>query len=228
MRNRALVIGVVLAVGGAVLLIPRGGGEPAPQIVRGVTKSMNEKSTPTGTATATFAGGCFWCTEAVFLQLKGVQKVVSGYSGGTTKNPTYQQVCDETTGHAEVIQITYDPAVITFSELLEVFWQTHDPTTKNRQGNDYGTQYRSAIFYHNDEQRRLAEEFKKKLDASGAFRAPIVTEITPFTELYPAEDYHQNYFARNPRQAYCAAVIPPKLDKLKKVFADKLKTTPQK
>jgi peptide-methionine (S)-S-oxide reductase len=157
-----------------------------------------------------------------------VQSVVSGYSGGTTKNPTYEQVCSGNTGHAEVIQIKYDPALIAFPELLEVFWQTHDPTTKNRQGNDTGTQYRSAIFYHNDEQRRLAEEYKKKVDASGAFRAPIVTEITPFTEFYPAEDYHQNYFATNPRQPYCAAVIPPKLDKLKKVFADKLKSSPPK
>jgi peptide-methionine (S)-S-oxide reductase len=153
---------------------------------------------------------------------------MSGYSGGSTKNPTYEQVCNGNTGHAEVIQVTYDPAVITFPELLEVFWQTHDPTTKNRQGNDIGSQYRSAIFYHTEDQHRLAEEYKKKLDASGAFRAPIVTEITAFKEFYPAEDYHQNYFARNPNQAYCNAVIPPKLDKLKKVFADKLKTAPPK
>jgi peptide-methionine (S)-S-oxide reductase len=183
---------------------------------------------PASVEKATFGAGCFWCSEAVFLQLKGVKSVVSGYSGGHAKSPTYEQVCSGTTGHAEVIQVTYDPSVISFPELLEVFWKTHDPTTKNRQGNDIGTQYRSAIFYHTDEQRRLAEEYKKKLDASGAFRAPIVTEITAFKEFYPAEDYHQNYFARNPTQAYCNAVIPPKLDKLKKVFADKLKTAPPK
>jgi peptide-methionine (S)-S-oxide reductase len=175
------------------------------------------------TAKATFGSGCFWCTEAVFDHLKGVKSAESGYSGGTTKKPTYQEVCSGNTGHAEVVQVTYDPKVITFAELLEVFWQTHDPTTRNRQGNDVGTQYRSAIFYHTDEQRRIAEEYKKKLDASGAFRGPIVTEITPFQEFYRAEDYHQNYFAQNPQQAYCAAVIPPKLEKLKKVFGEKLK-----
>jgi peptide-methionine (S)-S-oxide reductase len=195
-------------------------------------KSMTEPDNPPAKAAsvekATFGAGCFWCSEAVFLQLKGVKSVMSGYSGGSTKNPTYEQVCNGNTGHAEVIQVTYDPAVITFPELLEVFWQTHDPTTKNRQGNDIGSQYRSAIFYHTEDQHRLAEEYKKKLDASGAFRAPIVTEITAFKEFYPAEDYHQNYFARNPNQAYCNAVIPPKLDKLKKVFADKLKTAPPK
>jgi peptide-methionine (S)-S-oxide reductase len=195
-------------------------------------KSMPEPDNPPAKSAsvekATFGAGCFWCSEAVFLQLKGVKSVVSGYSGGSTKNPTYEQVCNGNTGHAEVIQVTYDPAVITFAELLEVFWQTHDPTTKNRQGNDIGSQYRSAIFYHTDDQRRLADEYKKKLDGSGAFRAPIVTEITAFKEFYPAEDYHQNYFARNPNQAYCNAVIPPKLDKLKKVFADKLKTAPPK
>lgn len=177
---------------------------------------------------ATFGAGCFWCVEAVFEQLKGVHGVVSGYSGGTTKNPTYQQVCSGSTGHAEVIQVEFDPKVISFVDLLEVFWQTHDPTTRNQQGNDIGTQYRSAIFYHNDQQKQQAEEIKKKLDASGAFRGLIVTEIVPFKEFYVAEKYHQNYYADNPKQPYCAAVIPPKLDKLKKVFGDKLKNPPPK
>jgi peptide-methionine (S)-S-oxide reductase len=172
---------------------------------------------------ATFGAGCFWCTEAVFQQLNGVQSVVSGYSGGRVKNPTYHQVNSGTTGHAEVTQIAFDPAVISFAELLEVFWQTHDPTTPNRQGNDFGPQYRSAIFYHNDEQRRLAEHYKQKLDEEGAFEAPIVTEITPFTEFYRAESYHQNYFDVNPNQPYCAMVVRPKVEKVKKVFRDKLK-----
>jgi peptide-methionine (S)-S-oxide reductase len=178
-----------------------------------------------GSQKATFGNGCFWCTEAVFQQLKGVSSVVSGYSGGTVKNPTYEQVCRGTTGHAEVIQVTYDPKVITFPELLEVFWKTHDPTTLNRQGPDEGTQYRSAIFYHNPEQKELAEKYKKKLDESGAFSAPIVTEITAFSEFYPAEGYHQNYFVTNPNQPYCRAIIRPKVEKFEKVFKDKLRTT---
>lgn len=173
---------------------------------------------------ATFGAGCFWCTEAVFLQLKGVEKAVSGYSGGHVQNPTYRQVCNGTTGHAEVIQITYDPQVISYAELLEVFWQTHDPTTLNRQGNDAGTQYRSVVFYHSDEQKRLAEHYKKELDAAGAFHAPIVTEISPYREFFAAEDYHQNYYEENPYQPYCAMLIRPKVEKVKKVFKDKLKT----
>ena len=176
---------------------------------------------PPGTARATFGAGCFWCTEAVFQQLKGVQSVVSGYSGGTVKNPSYQQVCSGTTGHAEVVQITYDPAVISYEDLLEVFWQTHDPTTPGRQGHDIGPQYRSVIFYHGAEQKDLAEHYKKKLD--GVFGMPVVTEIVPFTEFYRAEDYHQNYFAENPEQGYCQAIIGPKLEKVKTVFKDKLK-----
>ena len=162
-------------------------------------------------------------TEAVFQQMKGVEKVVSGYTGGAVKNPTYRQVCDGTTGHAEVIQITFDPKVVSYAALLEVFWRTHDPTTRNRQGNDVGTQYRSAIFTHNERQRELAEAYKAKIDAAGVFSKPVVTEIVPAVEFYPAEDYHQNYFAENGRQPYCRAVIVPKIDKLKKVFADKLK-----
>lgn len=174
-------------------------------------------------AVATFGSGCFWCTEAVFQRVKGVEKVVSGYSGGKVKNPTYREVTSGLTGHAEVTQITFDPTTISFEELLEIFWGTHDPTTLNRQGADVGTQYRSVIFYHNDEQKRLSELYKKKLDASGAFPNPIVTEISPYTAFYPAEDYHQNYYNLNGNAPYCSYVIQPKLEKFKKVFQDKLK-----
>lgn len=175
------------------------------------------------TELATFGNGCFWCTEAIFQQLKGVSKVVSGYAGGKVKNPTYKEVCSGLTGHAEVIQITYDPTKISFTELLEVFWQTHDPTTLNRQGADVGTQYRSVVFYHSDEQKKLAELYKKKLDESGAFDNPIVTEISPISEYYPAEDYHQNYFKLNGDAPYCSFVIQPKVEKFRKVFKAKLK-----
>lgn len=177
---------------------------------------------------ATFAGGCFWCTEAVFLELRGVVSVLPGYTGGETKDPTYKEVCSGTTGHAEGIQIEYDPLQVSFADLLEVHWKTHDPTTLNRQGADVGTQYRSAIFYHSEEQRQIALELKAKLDASGAFGKPIVTEIAPFDHFYVAEDYHQNYFADNGRNPYCQAVIRPKLDKFRKVFAEKLKSAPPK
>lgn len=174
-------------------------------------------------AVATFGNGCFWCTEAIFQRLNGVEKVESGYAGGRVKNPTYKEVCSGITGHAEVIQITFNPSKISYEELLEVFWQTHDPTTLNRQGADVGTQYRSVIFYHTPEQKRSAELYKKKLDESGAFNSPIVTEISPFTEFFKAEDYHQNYYNLNGSAPYCSYVIQPKLDKFKKVFADKLK-----
>ncbi len=172
---------------------------------------------------ATFGNGCFWCTEAVFQQLKGVEKVVSGYSGGTVENPTYTEVCRGYTGHAEVIQVTFDPAVISYPQLLEVFWRTHDPTTRNRQGNDVGTQYRSVIFTHSDRQQKVAERYKQKIDAARVFSRPVVTEIEPFTKFYPAEADHQDFFADNPRQPYCRAVIQPKLEKLKKVFAELVK-----
>ncbi len=173
---------------------------------------------------ATLANGCFWCTEAIFEQLDGVISAESGYTGGQTKNPTYKEVCGGETGHAECLQITYDPAKITFDELLEVFWQTHDPTTLNRQGGDVGTQYRSGVFYHNEEQKQKAEKYKAELDKSGAFDNSIVTEITAFTKFYPAEDYHQQYFEQNENQnPYCKIVIRPKLDKFEKVFKDKLK-----
>ncbi|TPE43306.1 peptide-methionine (S)-S-oxide reductase MsrA [Pontibacter mangrovi] len=173
--------------------------------------------------TATFGNGCFWCTEAVFQELEGVETVVPGYTGGHTENPLYKQVCSGSTGHAEVLQITYDPAKITFEELLEVFWKTHDPTTLNRQGNDVGTQYRSAIFYHSPEQKLLAEKYKKELDSSGAFPSPIVTEIVPLDKFYAAEDYHKNYFNTHGHEPYCSFVIRPKLDKFRKVFSEKLK-----
>ncbi len=173
--------------------------------------------------TATFAAGCFWCVEAVFQNLNGVRSVVSGYAGGSVVNPTYEQVCSGTTGHAEACQIVYDPKQISFPELLEVFWKTHDPTTLNRQGNDAGTQYRSAIFYHDIEQKKLAEHYKSELDSSQAFDGPIVTEIVPFTNFYPAENYHQNYFNEHGAQPYCLFVIRPKLEKFRKAFGDKLK-----
>lgn len=176
---------------------------------------------------ATFGNGCFWCTEAVFEQLRGVQSVESGYSGGTVKNPTYKQVCTGMTGHAECVRIIFNPKVISYAELLEVFWQTHDPTTPNQQGADIGTQYRSVVFYHSDEQRQLAESYKKKLDDARAFRAPIVTQIVPAKEFYKAENYHQDYFKLNGRAPYCQMIIRPKLDKVKKVFADKLKAEKQ-
>ena len=172
---------------------------------------------------ATFGSGCFWCSEAVFQSLKGVESVVSGYSGGHVENPTYKAVCTGATGHAEVVQITYDPDVVSYPELLEVFWKTHDPTTLNRQGADVGTQYRSVIFYHTDDQKKSAEYYKEKLTKAKVFRNAVVTEIKPFTEFYPAEDYHQNFYDLNPRQPYCRSVIAPKLKKFKTVFRDKLK-----
>ena len=175
------------------------------------------------TEIATFGGGCFWCTEAIFSSLKGVQSVESGYSGGKTKNPTYQEVCTGETGHAEVIQITFNPKVISFHELLEVYWETHDPTTLNRQGADVGTQYRSVIFYHSPEQKEIAEKYKAELNKENVFNKPVVTEITVFDHFYKAEDYHQEYFANHPNQGYCQFVIVPKLEKFRKIFKDKLK-----
>ncbi|SFP51752.1 peptide-methionine (S)-S-oxide reductase [Pseudarcicella hirudinis] len=188
------------------------------------SKKMNqEKVNLDGAEVITFGAGCFWCVEAVFQQLDGVLKVESGYSGGTVKNPSYREVCTGQTGHAEVCQITYDPKKISFEELLEVFWKTHDPTTLNRQGADSGTQYRSAIFYHNEEQKKQAEEWKAKLNAERVFPNPIVTEITAFTNFYPAEDYHKDYYLLNGHEPYCQIVIKPKLDKFHKAFKEKLK-----
>ena len=172
---------------------------------------------------ATFGSGCFWCTEAVFERVEGVHSVVSGYAGGDIENPTYEQICSGSTGHAEVTQITYDPGITTYDELLQIFWRTHDPTTLNRQGNDVGSQYRPVIFYHDDEQQHLAETYKEDLIASGAWKDPLVTEIVPLTVFYKAEDYHQNYYENNPNQGYCAFIIAPKLEKFEKVFKEKIK-----
>jgi peptide-methionine (S)-S-oxide reductase len=174
---------------------------------------------------ATFGSGCFWCTEAVFQTVEGVHKVESGYEGGKVKNPTYKDVCSGLTGHAEVIRVKFDPVAVSYKELLEIFWQTHDPTTLNRQGADEGTQYRSVIFYHTDRQREEAEFYKKALEEQHVFDAPIVTEISPASTFYKAEDYHQNYYNLNSNAAYCSYVITPKLEKFRKVFKAKLKKT---
>jgi len=189
------------------------------------TASKATETTADGvkTDTATFGTGCFWCTEALFQQLEGVLKVTSGYSGGHVANPSYEEVCSKTTGHAEVIQVVYDPTKIRYDELLEVFWQTHDPTTLNQQGNDVGPQYRSVIFYHNDEQRKKAEHYKAELDKSGAFAKPIVTAIEPWKNFYAAENYHQDYYNNNGSQPYCYYVIRPKVEKFQKVFKNKLR-----
>jgi peptide-methionine (S)-S-oxide reductase len=183
----------------------------------------NQVSANSGLEKATFGSGCFWCTEAIFLNVEGVEKAESGYMGGKVKNPTYKEVCSGLTGHAEVVQVTYDPARVNYASLLEIFWQTHDPTTLNKQGADEGTQYRSVVFFHNDEQKKLAELYKNKLDEAKAFDAPIVTEISPVATFYKAEDYHQNYYNLNGSAPYCSFVIQPKLQKFKKVFKDKLK-----
>jgi peptide-methionine (S)-S-oxide reductase len=208
---KKIIIITLLAVGSNVLTY----GQKPTEKKMSPTKSEQE--------VATFGNGCFWCTEAIFINVKGVISVVSGYSGGKVKNPSYQEVCTGSTGHAEALQITFDPSKVSFTELLEIFWNTHDPTTLNRQGNDAGTQYRSAVFYHNEEQRKLAEQYKKQLTDSHVFKDPIVTEITPFNVFYPAEAYHQNYFALNPNEGYCQYIIRPKVDKFRKHYASKLK-----
>lgn len=173
--------------------------------------------------TATFGSGCFWCSEAIFQRVQGVKSVASGYSGGQRSNPSYDQVSSGATGHAEVIQITYNPEEVTFGQLLEIFWKTHDPTTLNRQGADVGTQYRSVIFYHDEVQKLTAENIKAELNASGAWNNPIVTEISSFTAFYKAENYHQNYYNNNKNASYCNFVIVPKLEKFEKVFKDRMK-----
>lgn len=175
------------------------------------------------TETATLGAGCFWCVEAVFDDLKGVVSVESGYSGGHTENPTYREVCSETTGHAEVTNVNFDPNEISFKEILQVFFAVHDPTTLNRQGNDVGSSYRSAIFYHDENQKKIAEETIKEVAAQGVYDDPIVTEVTAFDKFYIAEDYHQEYFANNPTQPYCAAVVAPKVAKFRQKFVDRLK-----
>lgn len=188
-----------------------------------VAEHLQASSNQMNNETAIFGNGCFWCTEALFQQLEGVSSVQSGYSGGHVENPTYEEVCEKTTGHAEAIKVVYDPSKISFDELLEVFWQTHDPTTLNRQGNDVGPQYRSVIFYMNEDQKKKAEFYKEKLGKSGAFDNPIVTAIEPYKNFYVAENYHQNYYKLNGSQPYCYFVIRPKMEKFQKVFASKLK-----
>jgi peptide-methionine (S)-S-oxide reductase len=189
-----------------------------PQINQPVKMEIQEKM-----EVATFAGGCFWCTEAVFLELNGVHSVVSGYIGGKTINPTYKEVCNGDTGHAEAIQITFDSSKISFGELLEIFFATHDPTTLNRQGNDSGTQYRSEIFYHNDSQKKISEDYIALLNSENTFGKPIVTVSSIASKFYEAEDYHQNYYNQNQSQGYCSYVITPKVEKVRKLFKDKLK-----
>jgi peptide-methionine (S)-S-oxide reductase len=182
-----------------------------------------KKQRTMSTEKATFGSGCFWCTEAIFQQVKGVHTAQSGYMGGKTQNPTYKDICTGLTGHAEVVQIVFNPEVVSFDELLEIFWKTHDPTTLNRQGNDVGTQYRSAVFYHTDEQKNKAEAYKFKLDNAKIWDNPIVTEITPASQFYIAEDYHQDYYNNNAnKNPYCSMVITPKIEKFKKIFEDKL------
>ncbi len=188
-----------------------------------MTFTDNNHTVSVQTEKATFGMGCFWCSEAVFQDLKGVQKVQSGYEGGQAENPTYKQVCTGTTGHAEVIEVTYNPQEISYEELLEVFWKLHDPTTLNRQGADVGTQYRSVIFYHNAKQKEIAEKYKADLNAQKVFPNPIVTEISPASVFYAAENYHQDYYTLHGQEPYCQFVIKPKMDKLEQVFKDKLK-----
>ncbi len=185
---------------------------------KNIMSSLNSKID-----TATFGSGCFWCTEAIFERVNGVINVVSGYAGGQVDNPTYDEVCGGTTGHAECSQITFNPEIITYDGLLEIFWKTHDPTTLNQQGNDVGTQYRSVIFYHNKDQKQKAEYYRKKLEEEKIWNDPIVTEISPLTKFYKAEKYHQDYYENNPSQGYCSFVITPKVEKFEKVFKDKLK-----
>lgn len=210
MRSRIIILAFMLVTSGIAF------GQKSKQEQKAMTTSSNLQL-------ATFGSGCFWCTEAIFLNVDGVTKVESGYSGGKVKNPTYKEICSGLTGHAEVIQLTYDPSKISYDELLEIFWMTHDPTTLNRQGADEGTQYRSVIFYHNDEQKKLAQTYLKKLEQEKVFDSPIVTEISPLSVFYKAEDYHQNYYNLNSSAPYCSYVITPKLEKFKKVFKTKLK-----
>lgn len=200
-------------------------GASESNLINAQNNSMEEIhfSTSSKVDTITFGGGCFWCVEAQILQLKGVLKVSSGYAGGNTKNPTYKEVCTGLTGHAEVVQVIFDANIISTDELLAAFWQSHDPTQLNRQGNDVGTQYRSVIFYRNDDQKHLAESYKKNLNIEGVYDKEVVTEIASLTKFYEAETYHQDYYNRNSTEGYCQFVIAPKLDKFKKVFAGKLK-----
>ena len=209
MKNTVAILSVILI--GAMTIF---GTEKNKEVMSEVNNAAIEK--------ATFGAGCFWCVEAMFQDIKGVSKVVSGYSGGHVKNPSYKEVCTGRTGHAEVIQVTYDPDLVSYETLLEAFFLSHDPTQLNRQGADVGTQYRSVIYYHNATQEMLAKEAKKKLNDEKAFDNPVVTEISAFETFYEAEDYHQDYYAANPNQPYCSRVVGPKLEKFRKVFKDKL------
>jgi peptide-methionine (S)-S-oxide reductase len=207
----------------AFLLLHVLGGNSSEQKTLDTKNNMGNSMSDIRFQIATFGSGCFWCTEAIFQNVDGVQKVESGYMGGHVKNPTYKEVCSGLTGHAEVIQVTYNPAEVSYDELLEIFWKTHDPTTLNSQGADVGTQYRSVVFHHNDEQKELAEKYKQQLTAAEVFDQPIVTEITPASVFYKAEDYHQNYYNLNGNAPYCSYVIKPKVEKFRKVFKEKLK-----
>jgi len=211
-KNACFVAGLIVSF----VHFSCGNGNPTSNPIKSST-IMNSS-----TETITFAAGCFWCVEAVYQRVKGVKSVTSGYMGGKMKNPTYREVCSGLTGHAEVCQLTFDPKIVSFETLLEVFWQTHDPTTLNRQGADTGTQYRSAIFYHSEAQKIAADQWKAKLNGQKVFPNPIVTEITQASTFYPAEDYHQNYFNQNGQEPYCQIVIKPKMDKFLKAFKDKL------
>src|SRR6476661_568500 len=187
------------------------------------TNDTENNSSDNNVETATLANGCFWCSEAVFQRLKGVKSILPGYAGGTIKNPSYEQVCTGKTGHTESIQIKFDPNVISFEKILDIFWHTHDPTTLNRQGNDVGTQYRSAVFYHDENQKKIAEDSKKDLSDKGIYKDPIVTEITPFTNFYVAENYHKNYYQNHSSEPYCSFVINPKIDKLFERYGNQIK-----
>ena len=219
--------GLLTLLSGCAAPLPQDAQEKAIPAMTTTTNAAALPKTPVtapeGREIATFAGGCFWCTEAIFQDLKGVDKVASGYSGGQVPNPTYRQVCSETTGHAEALQITFDPKVIKYSDLLHIFFTTHDPTTLNRQGADVGTSYRSAVFTHSDAQKQEAEAVIKEVNAAHIYPASIVTEVTPFSNFYPAEDYHQNYFKDNPNQGYCSYVIAPKVAKFRDKYRDLLK-----
>jgi peptide-methionine (S)-S-oxide reductase len=211
-----LIVGLLLVVG-----LSFGYVWTQDQPTKGI--SIEEMPMSDNVEIATLGAGCFWCVEAVFQDVKGVHKVESGYTGGQTENPTYKQICTGTTGHAEVTQITFDPSVISFEDILMIFWHTHDPTTLNRQGNDAGTQYRSSIFYHNEQQKEIAEKSLAETEASDLWPNPIVTEIAALDVYYPAEDYHQNYFNENPNQPYCMMVVNPKVQKFRKSFGEWLK-----
>ena len=220
MRNKLFKLFTLLLAGQSLASCAQQNSTSVQNVFSQTDSTQNKMTTQD---TAVFGAGCFWCVEAVYQSIEGVIKVTSGYSGGTTVNPTYKEVCSGTTGHAEVCQVIYDPQKISYKDLLEAFWSAHDPTTLNRQGADVGTQYRSVIFYRSDEQKQIAEEYKKKLNDSMAFSKPVVTSIEPFTVFYAAEDYHQDYFELNGHEPYCQIVIAPKLAHFKEVFHDKLK-----